>query len=292
MSTRQSMRVGFVGPFYPVPAAIEKDKKCEWQIIRSAELGCTALQVPDLPADPGALKGLRDRAASKNVELESGAGGVFGLVGPKARESRDGLLQSIAIAKTLGCKLIRTGYGHNNIVTSRFNKEIPLAQHLDILVQNLKVAAPIVADNGLILAIENHCDFTGKEMARVFEAVGSPVVGCALDTANGFTVYCDPNDDVQDLARYTMTTHLKDMLMVDFKTPGLIPMVPVGCAVGDGHVDIPATIAAFERDSPWAQGLHLIIELSWERIPEGQSRDEGRLDMFHKSIEYLKKLTS
>ena len=64
MSTRQSMRVGFVGPQYPVLAAIVKDRKCEWQIIRAVELGCTALQVPELPADPGALKGLRDLAAS------------------------------------------------------------------------------------------------------------------------------------------------------------------------------------------------------------------------------------
>jgi len=292
MDLRKTMRVGFC-PFYPVPKDMEQSKISEYFINRSAELGCTATQLWQVPGDPGARRALGQLAVSKNVELESYAAGVFDLVGPGAREGRAKLLESIALAKQVGLKIIRTGYGHLNVKTSRFNKEIPLAQHLDLLVQNLKVAAPIVADSGLLLAIENHCDFTGKEMARVFDAVASPVVGCALDTANGFTVFCDPNDDVQDLARFAITTHLKDMLMVDdFGAPGLIPMVPVGCAVGDGHVDIPAAIAALEQQSPWAKGLHLIIELGWDRIPEGQSRDQVRLDMFHKSIEYLKKLTS
>ncbi len=289
MDLRKTMRIGFC-PFYPVPKDIEPSRTTEFFINRSAELGCGATQVWQVPDDPSAQKALGALAASKNVELEAYAMGVFELVGPGAQEGQAKLLQSIAAAKNLGATLIRTGYGHLNVATSRFNKDIPLAQHLDILVQNLKVAAPMVADNGLLLAIENHCDFTGKEMVQVFDAVGSPVVGCALDTANGYTVFCDANDDCQDLAPYAITTHIKDMVMVDdFGAPGLIPVVPVGCAVGDGNVDIPAAIKALEEHSPWAKGLHLIIELGWDRVPEGKTRDEVRLEMFHKSIDFLKK---
>jgi 3-oxoisoapionate decarboxylase len=288
MDLKKTMRIGFC-PFYPIPKDVVDDKKAEWTVIRSAELGCTATQIPFMPRDPNAQKALGELAVAKNVELEAYAMGVFDLVGPNAKDGLAKFLGGIADAKQVGAKIIRTGYGHLNIETSRFNKKVPLAQHLDKLVQNLKAAAPIVADNGLLLAIENHCDFTGKEMAQIFSAVGSPVVGCALDTANGFTVYCDPNDDVQDLARYSITTHLKDMVMVDdFKAPSLIPMIPVGCAVGEGHVDIPRAIKALAEQSPWANGLHLIIELGWERYPEGANRDDLRREMFHKSIDYLK----
>jgi sugar phosphate isomerase/epimerase len=285
------MRIG-VCPFYPIPKEIADADKPFWMLRRSAELGCRAQQLWAYdPNNAEQLSKIRALAAELDIELETYAGGVFELVGPMAKEGQQKLLDSIKVAKQVGAKIIRTGYGRLNVATSRFNKEIPLAQHLDKLAQNLKVAAPIVADNGLLLAIENHCDFTGKELAQVFSAVNSPVVGCALDTANGWTVYCDPNDDVQDLAKWSITTHLKDMKIVDdFKAPSLIPMIPVGCALGDGHVDIPLAVKTLAAKSPWAKGLHLIIELGWERIPEGRNQAELRTEMFHQSIAFLKKL--
>ncbi len=33
----------------------------------------------------------------------------------------------------------------------------------------------------------------------MLRSVDSEWVGCALDTANGFTVFCDPNDDIEAL---------------------------------------------------------------------------------------------
>jgi sugar phosphate isomerase/epimerase len=155
----------------------------------------------------------------------------------------------------------------------------------------------MVEDHGMLLAIENHCDFTGKQWAEIFEIVGSKSVGTALDTANGYTVYCDPDDDVQDLAPYTITTHLKDMVVMDVRNNEfitaegpIIPMLPLGCAVGDGNVDIPLAIETMAAKSPCAEGLHLIIELGWQPTLPGMTREETTLDMFHRSVEYLKTL--
>jgi len=292
MGTSKTMRIG-VNPFYPVPPEVEASDRVIWLIERSVELGCTALQPGRVGDDPDQLKRIREVAEASDVELEVGAPGVFGLVGSDATASREQLLKGIGIAQQLGCKIIRTGYGRLNVPTSRFNKEIPISEHLDLMLRNLEEAALIVEDHGLLLAIENHCDFTGKQWVQVFEALDSPSVGVALDTANGFTVFCDPNDDVQDLARFTVTTHLKDMKIVDdFRAPSLIPLIPVGCALGEGNVDIAEAVKTLAEQSPHAEGLHLIIELGWERIPEGKTREEVRYHQFHQSIRYLKELLS
>ena len=284
------MRIG-VCPFYPVPPEVEESRRVDWLIERSAELGCTALQPGRVPTDPDDLKRLRELAESKDIELESYAQGIWGLSGTDAKASREQLLQSIKIAKGLGTKLIRTGYGRLNVETSRFNKEVPLAEHLGHLIENLKAAASIVEDHGILLAIENHCDFMGTQMAEVFEAVDSPNVGAALDTANGYTVFCDPMDDARALARFTITTHLKDMKIIDIREPNRIPMIPVGCDLGDGNVGIAEVVRVMAEESPHAEGLHLIIETGWMPPPApDMPQNQQILGVFHRSIDYLKEL--
>jgi len=141
------------------------------------------------------------------------------------------------------------------------------------------------------LAIENHCDFTGKEWAEVFSAVGSPYVGCALDTGNGYTVYCDPNEDIEVLAEFTITTHIKDMQVIEFNSGGnLIPFQARGCALGEGNVDIPRAIDLLDQKSPHANGLHLILELGWANYKEGIDRDVQNKILIEQSLKYLKEL--
>jgi sugar phosphate isomerase/epimerase len=289
MGVTQTMRIGMMAPFYPVPADVPADRRVDWLINRSAELGCTCMNTFP-PGDAAAMARVRELAESKNIELESCVMGVFGLVGPDAATSRQQVLQSIAIAEGLGCKVVRCGYGRLNAATSRYSREIPLAEHMNKLVVNLKEAGKIFADHGIKLAIETHCDFTGKEFATIFSEVNSPFVGAALDTANGFTVFCDPNEDCEVLAPFAFTTHMKDMRIVDLNQPGKVPTIPVGVSLGEGNVDIPRAVRLLAEKSPCAEGLHLIIELGWEYIPEGKTHDDMMLEQFHASIAYLKKL--
>jgi len=87
------------------------------------------------------------------------------LVGPNAERGCEVLLKGIEEAHALGCKIIRASYGRLNVATSRFNRDWPLAEHLGHLVAHLKEANRVVFDHGLLLAIENHCDFTGRQLA-------------------------------------------------------------------------------------------------------------------------------
>jgi sugar phosphate isomerase/epimerase len=296
VDVKKTMRVG-CNPFYPVPADIEDARQAEWFVNRMAELGCRSAQTFGITNDPELLKRLRDLCEEKDVEIDCGADGVWGLTGPDATEARARLTESISIARQIGTKIIRTGYGHLDVATSRFAKDRSLADHLQFLVDNLREAAKVVEDNGVLLAIENHCDFSGRELAQVFEAVGSRSVGCALDTANGFTVFSDPGDDIRALAPYTMTTHMKDMRVVDAReleyiqsSGPLIPMLPIGCACGEGNVDLAMCIDELATKSPYAEGLHLIIELGWDPILPGMDKDASRIELFHRSVDYLKGL--
>jgi 3-oxoisoapionate decarboxylase len=93
---------------------------------------------------------------------------------------------------------------------------------------------------------------------------------------------------VQVLAPYAVTTHLKDMRVVDFGNPKLIPMMPEGCVLGQGHVDIPAAILMLAEKSPWAENLHLIIEIGWVPVPQDRPWPEVKREIFDQSIAYLR----
>lgn len=297
MDVKKTMRIG-CNPFYPVPPEIDEDHQAEWFINHMAEMGCRAAQTRGIRNEPNLLARIRDLCQEKDVELDCYAPGVFGLAGPDAAKARQMLLEGISIAKAVGTNIIRTGYGHLNVATSRFAKDRPLAEHLQFLVDNLKLAAKIVEDHGILLAIENHCDFTGRQLASVFEAVGSKNVGCALDTANGYTVFSDPDDDNIALAPYTITTHMKDMKVVDARSLDylqangpLVPMLPIGCACGEGNVNLARCLDELAAKCPHAEGLHLIVELGWDPALPGMSPEESRRELFHRSVEYLKRLT-
>jgi sugar phosphate isomerase/epimerase len=297
VDVKKTMRIG-CNPFYPIPAEIDEDHKAEWFINRMADMGCRSAQTMGIRNDPALLARVSALCRERDVEMDCFAPGVFGLVGPDAAASRAALLEGIAVAKAAGTRIIRTGYGHLNAATSRFSSVLPLAEHLKLLIDNLKEAARIVEDQGMLLAIENHCDFTGRQHAQVFEAVGSKSVGCALDTANGYTVFSDADDDNIALAPYTITTHMKDMKIVDARSLGyiqssgpLIPMLPIGVACGEGNVDLGRCLDELVANCPHAEGLHLIVELGWDPPLPGMSHEESRTELFHRSVAYLKQLT-
>ena len=110
-----------------------------------------------------------------------------------------------------------------------------------------------------------------------------------MDTANGFTVYCDPNDDVDALAPYAITTHIKDMKVVDHASE-LIPFQARGCVLGEGDVDIPRALDLLETYSPRAEGLHLVVEQGWFAYEPGKDSKAQDKAALEESLVYLKKL--
>lgn len=289
----RSMKIGVQGSFYPAPEGMSKEDIPEWQVRRLAAMGCTVHQIGfgHLPDDNGKLRAIKALADSLGVELELTAPGAFGVCGPYANEeARARFMKAIEHASLLGIPVVRTGYGRLNVKTSRFNRSMHVRDHLDSLVPSLQEAGRIAAAAGLDLAVENHCDFTGREMQYLFDKTDMQNVGAALDTANGFTVFSDPQDDIEALAPYTFTTHMKDMVIVDMPVRGYIPMIAQGCGLGEGHVDLSRTIDLLARHSPRADGLHLLIEPGWMVWEANRDQREQEYEYFDRGIRYLKDL--
>ncbi|WP_028611489.1 sugar phosphate isomerase/epimerase family protein [Paenibacillus harenae] len=286
-----SMRIGFTGGFYPVPADVEEDDVAEWQLQRAGELGCTVLQVRTLPKDRVKLAEFGYLAQSKAIELELSAPGAFSLAGPFADEGgANRFRQAVEHARQLKMPVVRTAYGRLDVETSRFNPSLSIREHLEALVPALQAAAEIAEDAGVWLAVENHCDFTGRELAHLLDSVGSPYVGAALDTGNGYTVFSDPNEDIEALAAYAFTTHIKDMKVVKSEAKGYIPLTAFGCVLGEGHVDIPKALSLLAQKSPRADGLHLIVEPGWMLFDAARDTASQSEEYFRESIHYLQSL--
>lgn len=287
------MKIGCVG--LRVPADVEPADHVYWQIRRVADLGGQITGVSAWRLDAETRKRVRAFADDRGVELESYVPRIVGLVGPDADRARGDLVCGLQAARELGGPVVRSSYGLLEIPTSRFNRELPLTEHLDQLAANLRVAATIAEDQGMVIGIENHCDFTGKELATVLQEVESPAIRAALDTGNSFTVFCDPLDDLAALAPLTVTTHLKDMKIVPFKeeirlapNEDRVPFLAVGCALGQGHVDVVTTVQTLAEQSPRGRDLPLIVEVGWLPNSVAEDRVEAIQEAVKESLAYLR----
>src|SRR5436190_1654435 len=153
----------------------------------------------------------------------------------------------------------------------RWLKEPPLAEQLSRLTAALRRLAPVAEGNGVKLAIENHADYRGHELASVLEAVGSPAVGAKLDTGNAFAAVEDPTAAAQALAPFVFATHVKDVRVESepwgrrdqVPESALIPnglLVMLEVALGEGHVDFDAVLPHLAERGPLGRDLVLTIE--------------------------------
>jgi sugar phosphate isomerase/epimerase len=134
-------------------------------------------------------------------------------------------------AKALGATTIRFG-----LTTVLCGDRHALGARWPELVANvgrsLAEYGPRAADEGRVLAIENHQDFGSDELMGFAEA--TPGVGICLDTGNAFPVAEAPLDFTTRVAPRVSHVHLKDY-RVQFTNEGYRL---VRCAIGDGAVPI------------------------------------------------------
>ena len=98
--------------------------------------------------------------------------------------------------------------------------------------------APKAAAHGLTLVIENHQDFTSRELVAFCEEAG-PNVGIVYDTGNSFPVAEAPLDFTRVVAPHVRHVHLKDY-RVQWTDEGFRL---VRCAIGDGAVPLEEIVA-------------------------------------------------
>jgi sugar phosphate isomerase/epimerase len=164
--------------------------------------------------------------------------------------------------RPLGVTVIGTA---SHLHGGRWLKEPPLDEQLDRLAAALRRLAPVAEAGGVRLAIENHADYRGHELASVLTRVGSPAVGARLDTGNAYCAIEEPVAAAEALAPYTVATHIKDQIVEaepgnrGLQGGGLLALR--NCVLGEGHVDFPAILALLAARGPLGDDLVLTMEV-------------------------------
>ena len=301
MALLNNMKIGWIGPNYVPPAELtDSTDKILWELEQAKRLDCHVLH-PAFPLpkdDPEALAKIKAKMEEYDVEFELGCPrAVFELTGPDAERAKAELQAEIDFAKAFGAKIMRTGYGKLVMETTRYYKGPGATgkEQYETIKASLKAAAPMFEKAEIYFALENHLDFTGHEIAAIFEEINSPYMGIALDTANGFCIFSDPNEEVQVMAPWAITSHMKDAKVIDKTQEGdYFPLIPVGCACGEGSVDIEAAIKAIQEKSRYPEGFHLVVEQGWFGCELDGVEDEAafRRNTIERSVAYLKSIVT
>ena len=221
---------------------------------RARELGVGTLGISLGPVlrSPALLPQVAERAAALGIALEASWGDRFldnGAEQPTA-PFRAFLRR---FCRPLGIRIVGTASG-----SDRWDRRWPLGQQLERMAAALTPLAAVAAEEGAVLALENHADYRGYEVAQIIAAVGSPGLGARLDTANPYAVIEEPLTAAQALAPVTVATHVKD-LRVRPKHQGLLSLV--GCGLGEGDVDLRAILSLLAARAPDPGRLTLTVEV-------------------------------
>jgi sugar phosphate isomerase/epimerase len=208
--------------------------------------------------DPGRLRAARQYADQLGLYLEFGLGrvnpyntseapDVWLLGGGDYRLSMEKLIAAAAeigchelLGVTAGWKYNFTGYYHFD----RFRTDVTWKDQLLATQKFLKVLAPVLRQYGSRVNLETHEEITSYEILRIIEAVGSDVVGVALDTGNILSRGEDPVAAAKRVAPYCHQTHAKDAILF-FSDKGIVRQVkPCGSGVVNWREVLPILYAS------------------------------------------------
>lgn len=214
--------------------------------------------------DPGYLRWIAEQAAQLGITLDSGWSDCWASPDPTQLKPLQEFSSKLeAVTSHLGSRVFSL------VVTDcdRFFKNPPLDEQLALIAERLQPLADLAAKAGVSLALENHADYRGSELVRIFKQVGRRSLGCRLDTGNPFIMGEDPVDAAQVLAPYTYDVHLKDMWVGLGRHWHLQQKYPVpsqvGAPLGQGDVDLPAIMEILANKAPSPADLCLNIEIDW-----------------------------
>jgi 3-oxoisoapionate decarboxylase len=121
------------------------------------------------------------------------------------------------------------------------------------MMEDARKVATLAKKYGLKVAIENHFDLTAEELLKVVET-DPDSLGVCLDTANSFAVVQEPKETASLLAKYVISSHLKDFLVLETPLGYTLYNVPFG----EGHVDLQYVVNAVRQYNP---GVMYSIEM-------------------------------
>ena len=202
-------------------------------------LGAGGIQASLTSLDGAYARRVRERAESYEMYVEVSARL------PKDRADLAQFEMTVQAARTAGASAIRTVM----LSGRRYETFRTLESWKDFARQSWKsltLAEPVLARNGMRVAIENHKDWRIEDMLRILERIDSQAVGVTIDTGNNMSLLEDPLETVRAFAPFANAVHLKDMGLEAYANGFLLAEVPFG----EGCLDLKAIVDTIRRARP------------------------------------------
>lgn len=269
----------YFGEVYPDQA----DPGVRWStrdfIRRAAELGVDGVSLESCfleGLEPGFLGEIKAELDERGLDRVFAWGHPDGLEAGRNQEAWRQMNALIPRAPALGATVMRI------VASSLMFRFEPHGPQLDAIVRMLSESVRIAADHGVVLAIENHIDYTSDEILQILERVGSDRLKVNFDTGNTLRVMEDPVNAARRLGPHTVATHTKDVEACRHVRPEewyFFSSVPVGT----GLIDIPGVARALKES-----GYTGVLAVESDHHKDGQDEDA----LVARSIEYLKRLVA
>jgi len=197
-------------------------------------LGAAGIQIP-LNGD---LRQLRARAEQYNMYLE-------GAVSLPSKGDTAAFEKSIADAKSAGALCVRSAA----LSGRRYESFATLADWRQFVAKSeasFEAALPILERHKVVLALENHKDWTADEMVALMKKYSSEYLGVCFDFGNNISLLDDPITVAEMFAPFTVATHVKDM-GVEWYDDGFLLSEMV---LGQGFLDLQRMLAIIRKARP------------------------------------------
>jgi sugar phosphate isomerase/epimerase len=165
-------------------------------------LGAAGIQIPLRSREPAYLRTLRERCERYGMWFEA--------MVPMPMDPATDLPAAIAAARDAGAVACRTaclsGRRYETFRTAESWREFVARSE-----QAMESASRIAERERMYVGMENHKDWTNEELSSFMSRFGNEYFGLCLDTGNNVALLDDPDTLVKSMARYTVSTHIKDM---------------------------------------------------------------------------------
>ena len=186
----------------------------------------------------GDLQKLRARADELGMYLE-------GMVSIPRNGDMAPLEKSLADCKAAGVTVARCAM----LGGSRYETFKTLAEWKAWVDQShnaLRLAMPIIEKHKVVVAMENHKDWTVEDFLRLLRTYQNEYLQVCLDFGNNISLLDDPYEVIEGLAPYAKSTHIKDMGLQPYEDGFLLSEV----ILGDGMLDLPRIVATIQKANP------------------------------------------
>ena len=268
----------YFGEVYPNQAPPARRMSYEDFLRRAAALRVDGVSLETCfleSTDESYLRRLKELCDAGRLEPVVAWGHPLGFDGGAKPDEIQDMRRHFATCRILGAKVMRV------VGSSLDHRNEPHGPQIEKLTKIFRQCAAMAGDEGVVLADENHFDFTTQEYLGLMQAVGSPHFGMCFDTGNCLRNGDDPVASARMLGKHIVATHTKDVMPrrgADPKDWQFFACTPVG----KGLVDFPALVGELEKVG--YTGL-FAIELDYM---DPVYRDEDIA--VRESVAYLKKL--